>query len=114
MFPVTSAEFTAEGTANILVNQHIPLRRCPRTTRLDNGLHFCFNLSQAVYQLLGVHNLATSSYYPNCNEGVERVDHIVAQMLAMVGRSDKTIGTCIRPTSNSLTTISQRGDRSGD
>ena len=25
MFPVTAAEFTAEGTANILVNQYIPL-----------------------------------------------------------------------------------------
>ena len=25
MFPVTAAEFTAEGTANILVNQYSPL-----------------------------------------------------------------------------------------
>ena len=38
MFPVTAAEFTAEGTANILVNQCIPLRRCPRTILSDNGL----------------------------------------------------------------------------
>ena len=31
MFPVTATEFTAEGTANILVNQYIILWRCPRT-----------------------------------------------------------------------------------
>ena len=29
MFPVTAAEFTAEGTANILVNQYIPLMGVP-------------------------------------------------------------------------------------
>ena len=31
MFTVTAAEFTAEGTANILVNQYIPFWGCPRT-----------------------------------------------------------------------------------
>ena len=35
-------------------------------------------------QLLGVRKLATSSYNPNGNGGVERVDHTMAQMLAMV------------------------------
>ena len=38
MFAVTAADFTAEGTANILVNQYIPLSRCPRTILSDNGL----------------------------------------------------------------------------
>ena len=84
MFPVTAAEFTAEGTANILVNQYTPLWGCPRTKLSDNGLPFWSKLSQAVYQLLGVHKLATSSYHPNCNGGVERVNHTMAQMLAMV------------------------------
>ena len=84
MFPVTAAEFTAEGTANILVNQYIPLWGCLRTILSDNGLQFCSKLSQAVYQLLGVHKLATSSYHPNCNGGVEQVHHTMAQMLAMV------------------------------
>ena len=81
---VTAAEFTAEGTAKILVNQYIPLWGCPRPILSDNGLQFCSKLSQAVYQLLGAHKLATSSYHPNCNGGVERVNRTVAQMLAMV------------------------------
>ena len=84
MFPITDAEFTAEGEAIILVNQYIPLWGCPRTILSDNGLQFCFKISQAVDQLLGVHELATSSYHPKCNGGIERVNHTLAQMLAMV------------------------------
>ena len=84
MFPVTATEFTAEGSANILVNQYIPLWGCSRTILSDNGLQFCSKISQAAYQLLGVHKLATSSYHPNCNGGVERVNHTMAQMLVMV------------------------------
>ena len=48
MIPVTAAEFTTEGTANILVNQYIPLWRCPRNILSDNGLQFCSNLSQTI------------------------------------------------------------------
>ena len=84
MFLVTAAEFTAEGTANIRVYQYIPLWGFPRTILSDNGLLFCSKLSQAVYQLLGVHKLATSSYHPKCNGGVERVNNTIALMLAMV------------------------------
>ena len=84
MFPVTAAAFTAEGTANIPVNKYIPLWGCPRTILSDNGPQFCSKLSQAVYQLLGVRKLATNSYHRNGNGGVERVNHTMAQMLAMV------------------------------
>ena len=64
-----------------MVNQYIPL---PRTILSDNNLQFCSKLSQAIYQLLGVRKLATSSYHPNGNGGVKRVNHTMAQMLAMV------------------------------
>ena len=83
MYAVTAAEFTAEGTANILINRYIPLWGCPRSILSDNGLHVCPKLSHAVYQLLGVRKLAISSYHPNGNGGVECVNHTMAQMLAM-------------------------------
>ena len=78
VFPVTAAEITAEGTANILVNKYIPLWGFPRTILSDNGLQFCSKLSHPVYQLLGVRKLAKSSYHPNGNGGVERVNHTMA------------------------------------
>ena len=35
-------------------------------------------------KLLGVRKIATSAYHPNGNGDVERVNHTMAQMLAMV------------------------------
>ncbi len=84
MYSVTATEFTAEGTADIFVNRYIPLWGCPVSLLSDNGTQFCSKLSQAVYKLLGVRKVATSSYHPNGNGGVERVNHTMAQMLAMV------------------------------
>ena len=84
MYAVTAAEFTAEGTANILINRYIPLWGCPRSILSGNGLQFCSKLSHAVYQLLGARKIDASSYHPSGNSGVERVNHTMAQMLAMV------------------------------
>ena len=84
MFAVTAAEFTAEDTANILVNRFILLWGCPSTLLSDNGLQFCAHLATAVYKLMGIHKLITSAYHPSGNGGVERVNHTMAQMLAMV------------------------------
>ena len=84
MFATTAAEFTAKGTANILVNRYIPLWGCPSTLLSDNGLQFCAHLATEVYKLLGIRKLTTSAYHPSGNGGVERVNHTMAQMLAMV------------------------------
>ena len=83
MFAVTAAELTAEGTANILINRYFPLWGCPRSILSDNGLLLCSKLSHVVYELL-VRKNATSSYHPSGSGGVERVNHTMAQMLAMV------------------------------
>ena len=84
MHAVTAAEFIAEGTANIIINRYVLLWGCPRSILSDNGLKFCFKLSHAVCQLLGVRKIATSSCHPNGNGGVERINHTMAQTLAMV------------------------------
>ena len=104
MFIVTAAELSAEGTANMLVNKYIPLWGCPRTILSDNGLQFCSKLSRAVYQLLGMRQLATSSYPSNGIGGVERLNHTMAQMLLWSSTSNKTTGICGSLTSSSLTT----------
>ena len=79
LLPVTVAEFTAEGRANILVSKYISLWGCSRTILSDNGLQFSSKLSQAVYQLLGERKLAPSSYHPKGYVGDERVNHTMAQ-----------------------------------
>ena len=84
MYAVSAAEFTAEGIANVLVNKYVPLCGCPSSLLSDNGLPFCSKLSLAVYKLLGMRKIATSTYHPNANGGVERVNYTMAQMLAMV------------------------------
>ncbi|CAB1115322.1 unnamed protein product [Ectocarpus sp. CCAP 1310/34] len=69
MFAVTAAEFTAKGTAHMFVNQYMTKWGCPTTLFSDNGLHFCSKLSMAIY---------------DTNGGTERVNHTMAQMLAVV------------------------------
>ena len=64
MYAATAAEFIAEGTANILISQYIPLWGCPRSILSDNRLQICSKLSHAVSKFLGVREIATSSYHP--------------------------------------------------
>ena len=64
-FAVTTAAFTAESTANILVNRFIPLWGCPSILLSDKGPQFCARLATAVYKLLGIHKLTTSAYPPS-------------------------------------------------
>ena len=40
MYAVTAANYTAEGTANVLVDRFIPLWGCPASLLSDNGPHF--------------------------------------------------------------------------
>ena len=84
MFTVTTAEFTAEGSANILVNRFITLWGCPSTLLYDNRRQFCARLATAVNKLLGIHKLTTSAYHLSGNGGVERVNHSMTQISAMV------------------------------
>lgn len=82
---VTAALFTAEGTVNVTTNRRPPLLRMPAQPAVgQHGLQVCSRLSHAVFQLLGVQKIATSSYHPDANDAVEYVNHTVVQMLPMV------------------------------
>ena len=48
----------------------------------DDGMQFTSKLSVALYERLGTSKINTSSYYPCTNGGVERVNHVLAQMLS--------------------------------
>ncbi|CAB1119117.1 unnamed protein product [Ectocarpus sp. CCAP 1310/34] len=83
MFAVTAAEFTARGTAHIFVNQYMTKWGCPTTLLSDNELHFCSKLSMAIYEVMKIKKVTTSSYHPQTNGGMELVNHTMAQMLAV-------------------------------
>lgn len=84
VYAVTTAILTAEGTADIFVNRYIALWGCPLTLLSDNGTQFCSKLAQACYKLVGVRKVATSSYHPIGNGGVEGVNHTMAQRHGVV------------------------------
>ena len=84
MYAVTDAEFTAEGTANILVNKYIPLWGCPLRILSGGGRQFSSQLAVAILALLKVRRVTTTAYHPSGNGGVERVNHTMAQKLSMV------------------------------
>ena len=48
MYAVCAAQFTAVGTADILVNDYIPKWSYPKSFLTDNGRQFCSALSSAV------------------------------------------------------------------
>ena len=79
MYAVTAAEFTAEGTANILINQytyHLGMTAQHTLGQQPPGLLKAF---AGGLQASGGLKIATSSYHPNGNGGVERVNHTMAQ-----------------------------------
>ena len=90
MFAVSAENFTAAGTADILLNEYIPLWGCPVTLLSDNGQQFTSKLATIVYDHVGIRKVNTSAYYPNTNGGVERVNHVLAQMLSMIGNEKQT------------------------
>ena len=53
-----------EGSADVLVNQYIPLRGCPASALPDNSLQLCSKLALTVYKLLGMRRIASA---PSCH-----------------------------------------------
>ena len=64
MYAVTAGDFTAAGTADILVHDYIKHYGCPKRLLSDNGPQFCSELSDTLYKLLGIRKIATSTYHP--------------------------------------------------
>ena len=90
MFAVSAENFTAAGTADILLNEYTPLWGCLVTLLSDNGQRFTSKLATIVYDRVGVRKGNTSAYHHFTNGGVERVNWVLAQMLSIVGNEKNT------------------------
>ena len=90
MYTTTEAQFTASSTVDIVVDRYIPLWGCSVTLLSDNGLQLFSSLSLALYDRLGINKIATGSYHPFTNGGVECANNTMTLMLAVVGNEQQT------------------------
>ena len=108
MHPVTAAEFTMEGTINILVNQYIRLWGCPRTILSDHELQFFCKLSQ----------LNTSCWVWLLSPQLERMRRAGKPHYGPISgydrqRATRRLGLASAPRRIRLQQFRQRGDGSG-
>ena len=78
---MTKDEKTARGHASKIVD-YIPRRGCPHTFLSDRGTEFIYQVSRAVYETIGTIKKFTSSYHPQTNGMVGRLNHTLCQMLS--------------------------------
>ena len=81
-YALTKAEKCAKGFVAILVNEYIPKWGCPKVWLSDRGPEFATGVAKGVYKMLGSVKKFTSSYHPQTNGMVERLNHTVCQMLS--------------------------------
>ena len=100
----TTLQFATSGTAHILVDQCIPLWGCPVTLLSDKRITVLRQSFPRLLRLSRHQNVATSSYHPCTNGGVEHVNHTIALMLAMVSDEKQRTGILNSNTPRTRTT----------
>ena len=92
-YAMTKDEKTARGCASKIVDDYIPRWGCPHTFLSDRGTEFISQVSRAVYETLGTVKKFTSSYHPQTNGMVERLNHTLRQMLSyLIADDQKNLG----------------------
>ena len=79
VFPVPDQK--TERLARPLVEQVVPLFGVPEALLSDRGANHLSHLMTSVCQLLGVKKLNTTSYHPQCDGLVERLNRPLKTML---------------------------------
>ena len=67
--------------ARLLVDEVLPIFGVPEALLSDRGTNMLANMVQDVCQLLGITNLNTTSYHPQCDGMVERFNSTLKNML---------------------------------
>ncbi|KZS10183.1 Uncharacterized protein APZ42_025413 [Daphnia magna] len=79
----------ADDVAEFFVNQILLRHGAPEQTITDRRKCFTSDLTQAVVKKLHTNHKTTSSYHPQANGGVKRMNHTLAAMLSMYVSSDQ-------------------------
>ncbi|CAB1105230.1 unnamed protein product [Ectocarpus sp. CCAP 1310/34] len=88
-YPLTKAQKNAKGFVSIMVNDYIARWGCPHTMLSDRGAEFANEVAKGVYKMLGTVKKFTSSYHPQTNGMVERLNHTLCQMLSHLVADDQ-------------------------
>ena len=84
-YALTSEEKTAIGCASSkLAEDYVVRWGCPKYLLSDRGSEFTAKVARDVYRMLGAKKRFTSSFHPQTNGCVERLNHTVCQMLSHV------------------------------
>ena len=79
---MTKNEKTARGCALKIGDDYIPRWWCPHNFLSNRGTEFISQVSRAVYETLEAVNKFPSSYHPQTNVMVDRLNHTLCQMLS--------------------------------
>ncbi|CAB1103461.1 unnamed protein product [Ectocarpus sp. CCAP 1310/34] len=88
-YPLTKAQKNAKGIVSIMVNDYSARWGCPHTMLSDRGAEFANEVAKGVFKLLGTVKKFTSSYHPQTNGMVERLNHTLCQMLSHLIADDQ-------------------------
>lgn len=89
-YALTKGEKNTGGCAARLVNDYIPRWGYPHTFLSDRGAELVSKVCRRVLKMLGSVNKYTSSYHPQTNGMVERLNHTLCQMLSFLIADDQT------------------------
>jgi transposase InsO family protein len=79
----------ANVVTTFFVNRVVLRHGLPETMISDRGKCFLANLTQSTLHKLGVKHKTTSSYHPQTNGQVERMNHTLAMMISMYVAEDQ-------------------------
>ena len=74
-------EISATAVARAFVNSWIYLFGAPEKVLTDNGTQFTSEVMQAVHKILGIKQLLTTVYHPECNGLIERFHQFLKEKL---------------------------------
>lgn len=89
-YALTSDEKTATGCATKIADDYIIRWGCPKYLLSDRASEFTAKVAQDVYRMMGAKKRFTSSFHPQTNGCVERLNHTICQMLSHVVSSQQT------------------------
>ena len=107
MYATTEAEFTASGTAGVLVDCYIPLWGCPFSFLSDNGLQLYSKLSPALGERLGINKITIPAPTTVSNASITRWP----SCSPWSATKNKKLGPTTPERRERLQPLRQRGDR---